>query len=128
MDRTLVLAASAPLTVGHLVEIAEEAGAPGGGSAVVSITDRHTGVRYQRAAAATGDVSVWHGRVLATTIAVTADGPRTTVRVEPVRARAVEAELALREADAAAEAAKSESDRWGGSDKPPYQEPTRNVW
>src|SRR5690606_22248930 len=120
MDRTIVITASAPLAVGHLVEIVERVDADGAERTVVSITDRETGVHYQREGVTEpgGEPFVWHGRVLSTTVSATVDGPRTTVRVDPVRTPAVEAELALRGADAAVEAAKIEADRWGGSDKP----------
>ncbi|MFC5434358.1 hypothetical protein [Microbacterium suwonense] len=45
----------------------------------------------------------------------------------PERPAAVEAEQALREADAAAEAAKTEAERWGGADKLP-SEPEKRFW
>ncbi len=46
---------------------------------------------------------------------------------ESERPAAVDAEAALREADAAAEAAKAEADRWGGSDKSPA-DPADRFW
>ncbi|GAB3598666.1 hypothetical protein [Microbacterium tumbae] len=127
MDRTLVLAASAALPVGHLVEVTEQLGQDGTPRSVVVIVDLETGVRYQRAEEPRGELAVWQGRVLTTTITSTADGPRTTVRVDPARSAAVEADAALRGADAAAGAAKAEADRWGGGDRPPHQEPVR-IW
>ena len=124
MDRTLVLAASAPLPVGHRVEVAEQLDLASGTSTVMAITDLETGVRYQRAEEPSGELSVWQGRVLTTTITATADGPRTAVKVDAVRSAAFAADIALRGADAAAEAAKDESDRWG-SDPLPEREPDR---
>lgn len=124
MDRTLVLAASAPIPVGHRVEVAEQLDLASGTSTVMAITDLETGVRYQRAEEPSGELSVWQGRVLTTTITATADGPRTAVKVDAVRSAASAADIALRGADAAAGAAKDESDRWG-SDPLPEREPDR---
>jgi hypothetical protein len=124
MDRTLVMAASAPIPVGHRVEVAEQLDFVGGTSAVVAITDLETGVRYQRAEEPTGELSVWRGQVLTTTITATADGPRTSMKIDAVRSGAADAERALRSADAAAGAAKQESDRWG-SDPFPESQPDR---
>ncbi|MGW8483388.1 hypothetical protein ACWGJP_09625 [Microbacterium sp. NPDC055903] len=126
MERTIVLMASAPLPVGHLVEVTEQVGRDAANT-VVAIADLETGVHYQRAEEPSGRVSIWQGRVLATTITATADGPRTAVRIDPTRVGAAEAKAALRGADAAAGAAKAEADRWGGSDRPPYEEPVR-IW
>ncbi|UYO95956.1 hypothetical protein OED01_10080 [Microbacterium sp. M28] len=128
MDRTLVLAASAPIPVGHRVEVAEQLDLDSGTSMVVAITDLETGVRYQRAEEPSGELSVWQGRVRATTVTSTADGARTAVKVGSAPAEASApasaADLALRMADAAAEAARGESDRWG-SDPLPEKEPDR---
>jgi hypothetical protein len=46
---------------------------------------------------------------------------------EPERPAAVDAEEALREADAAAGAAKAEANRWGGADTRPT-EPKERFW
>ncbi|WP_417556442.1 hypothetical protein [Microbacterium sp.] len=46
---------------------------------------------------------------------------------DPERPAAIDAEEALREASSAAEAAKAESDRWGGADKTPT-EPGDRYW
>ncbi|WP_460794825.1 hypothetical protein [Microbacterium sp. GXF0217] len=124
MDRTLVLAASAPIPVGHRVEVAEQVDLASGTSAVIAITDLESGVRYQRAEEPSGELSVWQGRVLTTTITATADGPRTAVKVDAVRSAAFDADIALRGADAAVDAAKGEADRWG-SDPFPEKEPDR---
>jgi len=131
MDRTLVMAASAPIPVGHRVEVAEQLDVESGTSAVVAIVDLETGVRYQRAEEPTAQLSIWQGSVLATTITTTADGPRTAMKIDVVRAAAAEGALdadeALRGADAAADAARAEAYRWGGSDRPPPEEPVR-IW
>ncbi|WP_243226068.1 hypothetical protein [Microbacterium sp. CIAB417] len=124
MDRTLVLAASAPIPVGHRVEVAEQLDLVGGTSAVVAITDLETGVRYQRAEEPSGELSVWQGVVLTTTVTSTADGPRTAMKIDAVRSGAAGADIALRGADAAADAARVEADRWG-SDPFPESEPDR---
>lgn len=127
MDRTLVLAASAPIPVGHRIEVVEQRDPESGAVDVIAITDLETGVRYQRTEEPTGELSVWQGRVLTTTVTATADGPRTAVRADAVRFAALGADVALREADAAADAAKAQADRWGGSDRPPPEEPVR-IW
>ncbi|MGF6824391.1 hypothetical protein M2317_003320 [Microbacterium sp. ZKA21] len=124
MDRTLVLAASAPIPVGHRVEVAEQLDLASGTSTVVAITDLESGVRYQRAEEPSGELSVWQGKVLTTTITATADGPRTAVKVDAVRSAAFDADVALRGADAAVDAAKDEAVRWG-SDPFPEKEPDR---
>lgn len=129
MDRTLVIALSAPIPRGHRVEVMEQFDEAGAAS-VVAIVDLETGVRYERAPVP-DERSSWIGTVLTCTISSKEGGStgavRTTLVVDPVRPAASESDAALRGADAAADAAKAEADRWGGGHRPPWQEPTR-IW
>jgi hypothetical protein len=63
--------------------------------------------------------------VLECTDAIGDRSARTILTVDPIGPGAVGAKVALRGADAAADAAKAEADRWGGSDRPPAEEPER---
>lgn len=124
MDRTVVFPLSAPIPRGHRIEVTELIG-ESGGSFVVAIADLDSGVRFERSISQAGEPSSWIGGVLACTVSVVAGGTHTTLTVEPAGPGASETEIALRGADAAAEAAKDEALRWGGADREPEPEPPR---
>ena len=70
------------------------------------------------------EVDVWRAVVRDCRVTESVRHPRTTLIVGFSDAVS-DAEEALSEADAAAAAAKAESDRWGGADKPPAEVPER---
>jgi len=127
MDRTILIAVSAPIPHGHRIEVVERVGEDGE-RAVLTVTDLETRIRYQHGVAADGlamsGLATWVGRVLECTIAPVRTGVTTTLLVDPVGPGAAEADVALRGADAAASAVTSEALRWGGADrKPPKESP-----
>lgn len=124
MDRTLVLGAQVAIARGHRVEVTEQADALTGEPRVLAIVDLDTGIRYGRDEEPR-DATRWLGRVLDCTVGIGGPRPHTTLIVDPVGAEAVSATAALHGADAAAEAAKAEADRWGGTDRAPEPEPER---
>ena len=89
------------------------------------LVDLDTGIRYRRAEDPSGDFSRWIGRVLRCTVTMGDAGAHTTLLVDPLGPGPTGAKVALREADAAADAAKAEADRWGGVDRPPMEESER---
>ncbi|MFB8190991.1 hypothetical protein ACFC14_16860 [Microbacterium sp. NPDC055988] len=125
MDRMLVLTAQVAIAHGHRVEVTEQVDPVSDEPVVLALVDLDSGIRYRRAEEPSGDISRWIGRVLECT--VTIGGPRahTTLLVDPIGPGATGAKRALRGADAAADAAKAEADRWGGADRPPVEEPER---
>lgn len=125
MDRTLLFFGQVALPVGHRIEVTEHVDADTAQQVVLSLVDLDTGIRYRRGEEQRGAVSRWIGRVLECTVAMSAGGVRTTLLVDPIGPAATEAGDALRGADAAVEAAKAEADRWGGTDRPPPEEPER---
>ena len=127
MDRMLVFAAAAPIPRRHRVEVTEENDIASGRSSVLSIVDLETGVRYQRVEEPHGAVTTWIGRVLECTITATSEGARTALSVDPISPGAGDADVALRGADAAADAARAEAVRWSGAvpESPPE---TPRVW
>lgn len=125
MDRTLVVTAQIAIAHGHRVEVTEQVDAVTHESVVVALTDLDTGVRYRRADDPHGEFARWIGRVLDCTVTIGGHAPRTTLIVDPIGPGADAAKVALRDADAAADAAKAEADRWGGSDRPPAEEAER---
>lgn len=126
MDRTLVLPVSMPVPVGHRIEIADAPdGGADGGTVLFSIVDLETGIRFQRAEEPAGAVRRWQGQVSACVIAATGAGARTVLTLAEVSPLAAGARSALREADAAAEAAFAQAQRWGGTDRPIEEEPER---
>lgn len=125
MDRTLVVTAQLAIAPGHRIEVTEQVDPLTDAPVVFSIVDLDTGVRFRRAEDPYGEFSRWLGRVLDCTVTIGGHSPRTTLTVDPLGAEGTGAKVALRDADAAADAAKAEADRWGGSDRPPLEEPER---
>lgn len=125
MDRTLVVTAQIAIAPGHRVEVTEQLDPFTQETVVLALTDLDTGVRYRRSDDPHGEFSRWIGRVLDCTVTIGGHAPRTTLTVDPIGPGANEAKVALRDADAAADAAKAEADRWGGSDRPPVEESER---
>lgn len=125
MDRVLVLAAQVAIAQGHRLEVTERLDGESGEQTLVGIIDLDTGIRYQHARSQHGELSRWIGRVLECTVILHGAGARTELTVDPISPGAPEAKAALRGADEAADAAKAEADRWGGTDRPPPAEPDR---
>lgn len=126
MDRLLVLTAQVAIPHGHRVEVTEQVDPLGEEPVVLAIVDLDTGIRYRRPEDPRGDFSRWIGRVLECTVTFGGSGVlATTLLVDPVSHGATGAKVALRDADAAVDAAKAEADRWGGTDRPPAEEPER---
>ncbi len=127
MDRKLVLNAQLAIAYGHRLEVTEHVDEVTGQSAVLTIVDLDTGVRYRRVEEPRGDTSRWLGRVLECTVTLGGAGAHTVLIVDPEDDGAAGggAEAALHGADAAAGAAKAEADRWGGGDRVPEPEPER---
>ncbi|MEV8251649.1 hypothetical protein AB0O87_12100 [Microbacterium sp. NPDC076768] len=125
MDRLLVFSAQVAIAVGHRVEVTESVDPLTTEPVVVSLLDLDTGIRYRRGELPGGGASRWIGRVLECTVTIDGPSPRTALLVDPIGPAVTEARVALRDADAAAEAAKAEADRWGGSDRPPREEAPR---
>ncbi|WP_309066793.1 hypothetical protein [Microbacterium sp.] len=124
MERTLVVAASAPVPRGNRVEVTEVRAGETDAGQIVAVHDLDRGIRYRLREVPRQRVDVWRAQVRECTVEDTAGGPRTTLSVttgDPAESAAE----ALREADAAAAAAKAESDRWGGADRPPAEVPER---
>lgn len=129
MDRSIVLPGQVAIAQGHRVEVAEHLDPLSGEALVVSLRDLETNIRYRLVEEDFRDDSVrWLGRVLDCTISVSATGARTDLRLDATGPGAVGAKIALREADAAADAAKAQADRWGGADRPPPVEETDRFW
>lgn len=124
MDRLLVFAGQVAIPHGHRIEVTEQTDPITEEPVVVSLADLDTGIRYRRSDDARGDSSRWIGRVLECTVTMGGSG-RTVLRVDPIGPGAAETKVALLGADAAADAAKAEADRWGGTDRPPVEEPER---
>lgn len=124
MERTLVIAASAPVPRGNRIEVAQVREGETDAGAVTAVDDLDRGIRYRLRELPRERIDVWRAQVRECTVTDTACGPQTTLVVITAD-RAGDAEQALAEADAAAEAAKAESDRWGGADRTPAEEPDR---
>lgn len=125
MDRLLVLPGPVAIANGHRVEVTEGWAGVSDEPVVLALIDVDTGVRYRRVEEPEGEVSRWIGRVLDCTVVMTTGRSRTELLVDPLGPGTTGARVALRGADAAAEAAKAEADRWGGTDRPPAEEPER---
>lgn len=125
MDRMLTLSAQVAIAHGHRVEVTEQTDPFTQEPVVVGLVDLDTGIRYQYIDDPRGEVSRWIGRILGCTVTIGGGGPRTVLRVDPIGPGATGARVALHDADAAADAAKAEADRWGGSDRPQPEEPER---
>ncbi|GAA1121798.1 hypothetical protein GCM10009651_00460 [Microbacterium natoriense] len=126
MDRKLVLNAQLAIARGHRVEVTERRDDAADEAVVFAVIDLDTGIRYRRAEDPRGEVSRWLGRVLDCTVMIGGHGAHTVLSVMPDGGGA-SAKAALRGADAAAEAAKAEADRWGGADRTP-EPPAERVW
>ncbi|WP_223627788.1 hypothetical protein [Microbacterium sp. EST19A] len=124
MDRLLVLPAHVAIPHGHRLEVIEQIDLLTEEPVVLAVVDLDTGIRYRRADEARGDFTRWIGRVLECTVTIGGSG-RTVLRVDPIGQGSAGAKGALHGADAAADAAKAEADRWGGTDRPPTEEPER---
>lgn len=128
MDRSIVLPGQVAIAQGHRVEATEHLDPVSGEAVVVALIDLETNIRYRLVEDANlGDFVRWLGRVLDCTISLSATGSRTVLRIDATGPGAIGAKVALREADAAVDAAKAEADRWGGSDRPPAEE-TERFW
>lgn len=125
MDRRLVLNAQLAIARGHRVEVAERCDELGGEAAVLSVVDLDTGIRFRAADEPLGEIVHWLGRVIECTV-VFGSGAHTLLTVDTDGdGRGAGARVALNGADAAAEAAKAEADRWGGGDRVPEPEAER---
>lgn len=125
MDRLLVLTAQVAIAHGHRIEVTEQADPLTDEPVILALVDLDTGIRYRRTEEPSGDFSRWIGRVLKCTVTMGGAGAHTSLLVDPIGPGATGAKVALRDADAAADAAKAEADRWGGADRPPAEEPER---
>jgi len=124
MDRTIVIAVSAPIPHGHRVEVVERIDG-NGERAVLTVTDLETRIRYQHGMSGSSGGASWVGRVIDCTINQSRTGVTTELLIDPVGPGAAEADIALRGADAAASAVTGEALRWGGADRTPEPEPPR---
>lgn len=123
MDTTIVIPVSAPIPHGHRVEVIERHDESG--RSVIVVTDLETRIRYQHGTRMLSGVTSWNGRILDCTVTTTSVGVSTALLVDPIDTAGSEADVALRGADAAADAAKAEADRWGGADRTPAEEAPR---
>lgn len=124
MDRTIEIATSAPIPRGHRIEVIERVD-EGGARTLATVIDLETRIRYQQGRSSVAEAVTWTGRVLECTIMSTKSKASTTLLVDPIGPGSAEADVALRGADAAAEAAKDEALRWGGADREPQPEQPR---
>ena len=135
MENRLVLAGSAIVPAGREILVEERPDAEGR-SRVVAVTDPAAGVTHRWDAESDGASSRWSAVVVSCTVTTSGDRQRTVLVVdsateagpEPARvvaSAAVDAEQALREADAAVDAARVEAHRWGGADRTPATERPR---
>lgn len=118
-----MLAVPAPIPHGHRVEVIERV-EQDDQRTVLIVTDLDTRIRYQQGSVVLA-TSSWVGRVRECTILPGREGVRTTLLIDPVGPGADAADVALREADAAASAVTSEALRWGGADRTPEPEAPR---
>lgn len=135
MDRLLVLPAQVIVARGHRVEVTEQVDPFTDEPLVLALVDLDTGIRYRRPEEPSGDVSRWIGRVLECTVTMGtvtmgtvtmgAVGAHTSLLLDPIGPGTTGTKVALSGADAAADAAKAEADRWGGADRSPSEEPER---
>lgn len=134
MDAVIRVPMAAPIAHGHRIEVVHRADGDGVRT-VIAVTDLDDRVRYQPVAGgpvatpeeegAAGRTTRWTGHVVDCTIVGRGPDVVTELLVDPVGSGAAEADLALREADAAAEAARGEARRWGGADRTPKQDAPR---
>ncbi|MGN7967225.1 hypothetical protein ACTJKK_14210 [Microbacterium sp. 22179] len=129
MDRSIVFPGQIAIAQGHRVEVTEQLDPLSGETLAIAVRDLETNIRYRLVEEAAGvDEVRWLGRVLDCTIGVSSTGSRTELRLDARGPGPVGAKVALREADAAADAAKAEADRWGGSDRPRPVEESERFW
>lgn len=129
MDRSIVFPGQVAIAQGHRVEVTEHLDPLSGETLAIAVRDLETDIRYRLVEGAAGlDEVRWLGRVLDCTISVSSTGSRTDLRLDARGPGPVGAKFALSEADAAADAAKAEADRWGGSDRPPPVEESERFW
>lgn len=127
MDRTILLSGAVSIPVGHRVEVTDN-GLGDEAARTHVIVDLDTGIEHRWEDAHPTDVVVWTGRVLKCRIRFLAGGSvSTSLLIDPITPGALGAKAALRGADAAADAAKAEADRWGGADRVPA-EPEERFW
>lgn len=124
MDRTITITVPAPIPHGHRIEVVERVDDSGSRSVVV-LTDLETRVRYRQDASANSEGATWTGRVIECVVTPMRGGTKTTLLVDPTGPGSAEADVALRGADAAADAARDEALRWGGGDRVPDPEAPR---
>lgn len=124
MDRTIIIVASAPIPHGHRIEVVERVD-EFGARTLMSVIDLETRIRYQQGVPVPSEAVTWTGQVLECTVVQARGSVSTTLLIDPIGPGSAEADVALRGAGAAAEAAKTEADRWGGSDRVPAPEPPR---
>lgn len=122
MQRTLVFHAAVPLSRGHRVEVVETLNTDGE-SSILAVTDLESSIRYELFESSSVTPKAWVGTVHACTVDLTRT--RTTLVVNLLESGSNGTKAALYGADAAADAAKAEADRWGGADRQPEPEPER---
>src|SRR5690554_3610270 len=108
MDRTIEIAASAPIPHGHRIKVTERVDEDGA-RRLATVIDLETRIRYRQDASALGGSVSWTGRVLECTVTSAKSRTTTILLVDPIGPGSAEADVALRGADAAAEAAKDEA-------------------
>ena len=126
MDRTIVVPGQVAIAQGHRLEVVERLDGVTGEAVVPALRDLETNVRYRLIEETGGDPARWLGRVLDCTVVLSASGSRTELRLDATGPGSIGATVALDEADAAAEAAKAEADRWGSAVPAPEQ--TERFW
>ncbi|WP_314648093.1 hypothetical protein [uncultured Microbacterium sp.] len=126
MDRTIVVPGQVAIAQGHRLEVVERLDGVTGEAVIAALRDLETNVRYRLIEETSGDPVRWLGRVLDCTVVLSATGSRTELRLDATGPGAIGATVALDEADAAAEAAKAEADRWGSAVPEPEQ--TERFW
>ncbi|MGN8027082.1 hypothetical protein [Microbacterium sp. 22242] len=121
MSVTVTLPLSAPLGVGRIVAVDEEA-------STARIRDLTTGVAYLVPRSVLPDLGVlpWRGRVAACTVIAAEEGVTTDLVLDavpvPGSAAPSGSAVALEGASRAAAAAKAQAAVWGGTDRPPQEE------
>lgn len=122
MAVTLILPLGAPLGVGRIVAVDEDAGA-------VRIRDLTTGVVYRAPGSVLPELGAlpWRGRVEACTVEASAEGVVTELVLDanPVGAERRGAADALRGAQQAADDARDQAANWGGTDHRAHEMPER---
>lgn len=126
MDRTITIPLPVAIAPGHRIQVLEHVD-ESGSRTLMMITDLESRIRYS-AGAVTGASAAqasWTGRVLECTVSPTRTGVSTVLLVDPAGSGAADTDVALRGADAAADAARDEALRWGGGDRVPEPEAPR---